>query len=349
VTNLNPSDGLTEFHREMLAIANDPGVKSLAKRHGGDRELAEDVIQESLYAVIRISDPDRIEDRRAYFCTVVIHAADRLRRVSGTTLLDDLETALRTRRGRSPAPRSLEQAAVFHLMVQTWLARLVERKTQLRETVPGRSADPDRYRDLIVTIAEPVLLAAAHGEASTEDSNPALQARYPEWFAEPGCAENSCHQRLSRARADLRVLLQKVVTHDELLPLDRIRWAPKQPDITCCSSGYLVPAKTSQAYRRDGYASGSGSASSSRPASSRSAEKAGRTAVRRHGRAVASHDMAVPSRCQRCVRLPGRWPKSWNRRSFWPPALLRNTEKSGPERVWCPGFPRQELSGGAGR
>jgi DNA-directed RNA polymerase specialized sigma24 family protein len=218
VTNHNPSDGLTEFLREMIAIANDPKVRSLARRRVGDHELVEDVIQESLYAVSRISDPERIENRPAFFRTVVIHAAARLRRVSGTTLLEDLETALVARRSRGPAPRSLEGAVVFHLMIQTWLARLVERKTQLRVAVPGRSENPDRYRDLIVTIAEPVLLAAARGEASDEDSNLALRAAYPEWFAEPGCAENSCHQRLSRARADLRALLQNVVTHDELLP-----------------------------------------------------------------------------------------------------------------------------------
>lgn len=218
MTNLNPPDGLTDFHRELLAIANDPRVKSLARRRVGDRELAEDVIQESLYAVSRIPDPERIENLRAFFCTVVIHEADRLRRVPGTTLLDDPETALGAYRGRGAAPWPLEEAAVFHLMAQMWLARLVERKTQLRADVPGRSADPDRYRDLIVAMAEPVLQAAVRGEASDEDSNPALRAAYPGWFAEPGRAENSCHQRLSRARADLRALLQSVVTHDELLP-----------------------------------------------------------------------------------------------------------------------------------
>lgn len=65
-------------------------------------------------------------------------------------------------------------------------------------------------------MAESVLQGIARGEPGDEDANPALRAAYPEWFAEPGCAENSCHRRFRRARADLWGLLQKVVARDEL-------------------------------------------------------------------------------------------------------------------------------------
>ncbi len=84
--------------------------------------------------------------------------------------------------------------------------------------MPARSSAPGRYRDLIVAVAEQVLRDGINGEANQADSNEALRAAYPEWFAQPGCAANTCHQRFRRARADTRELLKAVVNRDELLP-----------------------------------------------------------------------------------------------------------------------------------
>jgi hypothetical protein len=46
------------------------------------------------------------------------------------------------------------------------------------------------------------------GETSLADSNEALRASYPEYFAQPGTSANTCQQRCLRARSDVRALLQ---------------------------------------------------------------------------------------------------------------------------------------------
>lgn len=218
--NLNPPDRPADFcredfDRELLAIATDPKVRSLAGQRVGDRDLAEDVVNEAFYIVSRRPDPEHIADLRAYFCTVVIHEAFRLRSMPGTLLFGDPETALSTCHRMAPATPNLEEQAVTDLMAQARLARFAARKHEWRSSVPRRSADPDRYRDLIVAKAEAILLGTA---ALEEASVKALETAYPEWFNEPGCASNSRDQRLSRARGDIWALLRKVVTREELTP-----------------------------------------------------------------------------------------------------------------------------------
>ena len=63
-----------------------------------------------------------------------------------------------------------------------------------------------------------MLHANVTGDVSDADSNSELIAAYPEWFAEPGCAENARHQRFCRARADVRHLLSTIVSRDDLYP-----------------------------------------------------------------------------------------------------------------------------------
>jgi hypothetical protein len=116
-----------------------------------------------------------------------------------------------------PGPPSDEVAVVTRLMARTWLERFRTQRDHLRASVPGRSRQPSRYRDLIVAVAEHVLRAAFRGAVSEADSNAALQATFPEWFGQPGVAENAYHQHLSRARHDVRALLQDIVDRDELL------------------------------------------------------------------------------------------------------------------------------------
>ena len=119
-----------------------------------------------------------------------------------------------------PDSQNVEEGAIAHLMAQARLARFAARKCVLRSTVPGRSAHPDHYRDLIIAAADAILAAAAAALdlASDKDTNRALLWGHPEWFADPGCDKNARDQRFSRARSDLRTLLQKVVPRDELLP-----------------------------------------------------------------------------------------------------------------------------------
>lgn len=218
MTNLNPADRPADFGEELLAIAHDPRVRSLARRRVGDRDLAEDVIQEALYSVSRVPDPERIADLRAYFCTVVIREAGRLRSVQRALPFDDPEVATGARHVGGGAPRTLEDVVVARLMAKTWQSQFRQRKQELRAAVPGRSAHPERYRDHIVATAEAFLMAAALDEASEKDTREKLLDGYPEWFAEPGCASNARDQRFSRAHADLWALLRQVVTREDLLP-----------------------------------------------------------------------------------------------------------------------------------
>jgi hypothetical protein len=218
VTNHNPQYRSTDFYRELLAIAGDPRVVSLARRRAGDYDLAEDVIQEALYSVSRVSDPERIADLRAYFCTVVIREAGRLRSVQRALPFDDPEVATSARRVDGGAPRTLEDAVVARLMAKTWLSQFRQRKQELRAAVPGRSTHPECYRDHILSATEAFLMAAALDEASEKGTREKLLDGYPAWFAEPGCAKNARDQRFSRAHADVLALLRQVVAREDLVP-----------------------------------------------------------------------------------------------------------------------------------
>ena len=100
-----------------------------------------------------------------------------------------------------------------HLLAEAWLKSFATRRRELAASVPARSPGPRRYRDVIVAAAEQVLIDVGSGHA---DSNDAFRAAYPEYFDEPGASPNTLHQRFRRARADVRVLLQAVVSPDEL-------------------------------------------------------------------------------------------------------------------------------------
>jgi DNA-directed RNA polymerase specialized sigma24 family protein len=218
VSNLNPPGEASDFLRRLVDIAQDPKVRNQARHLVGDCDLAEDLIQETLYALIRTQAPERIVNLKAFFWKAMLHKAARLRSLAGTTLVDDPESSPGSRAIHNPASRTLAEGVVARLMAQTWLARLESRRESLNAAIPGRSADPGRYRSAVMTVARSMLQVIAYGEVCEDDSRPALQAAYPGYFDEPGQGRNSCDQRFSRARADLRILLKEVIARDELLP-----------------------------------------------------------------------------------------------------------------------------------
>ncbi len=215
--------GEPAFPPELLAIWADPGVRNLAVRRAGDPDLAQDALLQAVCAVARVPDLPRIKDLKAYFCRVLINEVYRLRgQLAAARPCDPVNLAEMGQRGAGlsglPAPKPLAEAAVTRLMAQLWLARFRANRDRLRAGAPGRSSQPDRYRDLIVAVAEHVLRAALDGDVSQPDTNGALRAAFPEWFGRPGDDDNTHHKHLSRAHLDIQALLRAVVTRDELLP-----------------------------------------------------------------------------------------------------------------------------------
>lgn len=213
-------DGEPDFERELLAIRSDPKVRNLAWRHTSDHDLAEDALQETCWAVGR-KDPQQIRDLRAYFCKVLIREAHRLRGQLGATVTGDQESLAGMRRpgaavfGSVP-PRAIDEEVGTRLLTDTWLERFSARRARLTAAVPARSGDPERYRTLIVAVAEQMLRDGIDGAGRQAESNEALRATYPGWFDQAGCPANTCHQRLCRARTDVQELLKTIVDRDEL-------------------------------------------------------------------------------------------------------------------------------------
>ncbi len=206
-----------EFPLELLAIWQDPEVRRLAAHRAGDPDLAQDALMQAVCAVARVGDLTRITDLKAYFCRVLINEVYHLRgQLAAARPCDPATLAAMSDAGTS-APPSGEQA-VTRLLARTWLDQFRAQRVHLRAAVPGRSRQRARYRELIVETAEHILRAALDGNISWADCNEALQAAIPDWFGQPGSAENTCHKHLSRARHDIQDVLQAVVSRDQLLP-----------------------------------------------------------------------------------------------------------------------------------
>ena len=170
----------------------------------------------------RVADPTPIRDLTAYVCRVLIREIYRLRGQLGATLVEDFASLADARQGRSgdspPPPRLVAETVSTRLLAEAWLKPFAIRRRELTNSVPSRSPDPRRYRDVIVNIAERVLCRIITEEISDADYNTALSTAYPEWFDEPGCAENTRHQRFRRARKDIRALLRTIINPDDLKP-----------------------------------------------------------------------------------------------------------------------------------
>ena len=117
-----------------------------------------------------------------------------------------------------PTPPPVAEAVSTHLLTKAWLGPFSDRRGDLTASVPGRSADPGRYREMIVTVAERVLCRIIATDVSDADYNTALCTAYPDWFDETGCAENTRHQRFRRAREDVRALLRTIIDRKDLDP-----------------------------------------------------------------------------------------------------------------------------------
>jgi hypothetical protein len=216
-----PETKTPSFLQRLLTIREDPQVKNFARNRARDWDLAEDALNEA-YCAVAGRDPAQIKDLRAYFYQVLKTKLYRLRGQLGAVLVEDFESLVDLRQYgagcSSVPPRPFDDEIGTGLVAQLWLGRFAAQRDELRAGVAKRSKEPDRYRTLIVSIAEQVLRAAIEGDSCAADSNDALRAAYPQWFGPKAGAANNSHQRFVRARTDVRDLLKAVVNPDELLP-----------------------------------------------------------------------------------------------------------------------------------
>jgi DNA-directed RNA polymerase specialized sigma24 family protein len=220
VHSSNPADGLTPAHQLLLALLQDPWIKRFARGHAGHAEVAEDALQSTYYAMARLENLEQIENLRAYFCKVLIREVHRERGQLGAALVEDFARAAALHQDavgcRPASPPSIDDAVCTSLQARVWLERFATQRNRLQARVSARSDDPARYSTVVCDAAEQVLRDGINGEPSEADTNPALRAAYPEYFAQPDAAANLLHQRFRRAREDVKALLQSVVDRDEL-------------------------------------------------------------------------------------------------------------------------------------
>lgn len=198
------------FAEDLVRVVSDPAVRRLAERRAGSRELAEDALQETFWAVSRLKDPEIINDLRAFFLRALINQIAHLRARSTAMPVEDISLISDKVRGELPSRYSFESHVNLRLLAEEWLTRLERDHYLPMESIPARSDDPNRYRMAIAKAAKKVLLLLLEGDVSSADWNMILKDEYPQWWDEPGLGRNTFDQRFSRGRSDVRHLLQMV-------------------------------------------------------------------------------------------------------------------------------------------
>ena len=210
------------FKEDLAQVVKDPQLHRMALRRAGSRELAEDALHEAYWSVARVKDPDSIRDLRAFFRQSLIHEIGRqLVRAASVVLVEDIDETAELAQpdassGGSPAPASVESQANLRLLACRMLGQLDGNSDRLTAKVPPRSEDPRRYRIAVVRATRTILRLLLQGPVSSADWNAVLRSESPEFCDEPGLTADTTHQRLSRARSDVRLVLQMLVSKDEL-------------------------------------------------------------------------------------------------------------------------------------
>lgn len=207
-----PNPAGTGDYEELAAIACDPGMRRAAWRLAGD--MADDLLQETWYAMARRAAGDPIENPRGYFYKTMVNTWRHLRQdlTRHGIPADDLDVMA----GASGGLPSAEYQALARLDAAARRGRLRRRRAEFWLTIPAYSPDPYRYRGVVMIVAETT--AAGDGPVSRSELNEALIAAYREWFGEPGVKPGTLQQRRCRARQAIFRLLAAVLSPDDLRP-----------------------------------------------------------------------------------------------------------------------------------
>jgi hypothetical protein len=199
-------------YEELAAIACDPGMRRAAWRLAGN--MADDLLQETWYAMARTAARESIENPRGYFYKTMVNTWRHLRQDLARHGIpaDDLDAAASAAKGMPSA----EHDALARLDAAARRGRLRARRAELWLTIPSYSPDTYRYRGVVMTVAEAA--AAGDGPVSRGELNEALVAAYPQWFGEPGVKPGTLQQRRCRARQAIWRLLAAVLGPDDLRP-----------------------------------------------------------------------------------------------------------------------------------
>ncbi len=207
-----PNPAGSSGYEELAAIACDPAMRRAAWRLAGD--MADDLLQETWYAMARTAARESIENPRGYFYKTMVNTWRHLRQNLARHGIpaDDLDAAA----GAAKGMPSAEHDALARLNAAARRGRLQARRAELWLTIPPYSPDPYRYRGVVMTVAEAA--AAGDGPVSRGELNEALVGAYPEWFGELVVKPGTLQQRRCRARQAIWRLLAAVLGPDDLRP-----------------------------------------------------------------------------------------------------------------------------------
>jgi DNA-directed RNA polymerase specialized sigma24 family protein len=209
--------GELEFMAEMSQLYQDPRIRSYAVRMAGD--LAEDALQETWLILAQVHHRKDIQNLRAYFMTVLLNEIRRLQRRSRERLVPVEDTFASDPALAVPGPG--EDGSDLRVTAERWLTQLLDDRERLKRAIPGRSRDADCYRAVIITVITEIVGLGLAGAATHADLNEILREEYPTWFRERGLSADVADQRLSRARQDVRRLLQAIIEPQDLSPPPR--------------------------------------------------------------------------------------------------------------------------------
>jgi hypothetical protein len=208
------------FRDDLAELVKDPAIRRLAERRAHSHELAEDALQDTFCAVARTQHPEAINDLRAFFCRSLIHQINHQLALSPPVPIEDIGAVsdrhqdLTSSSGTSP-PTSVASEAQLDLLAEVAFTRLEREAGELMALIPARSSDPHHYRSSIFAAAETILRLLFEGFMTSADWNAVLKSKNPQWCEEPGLPQDLVHQRLSRARRDVQLLLRAILPRDE--------------------------------------------------------------------------------------------------------------------------------------